>query len=160
MRTMLGGLSLFMPVLVMLSVLLGGTLFAAPAARPKPATGLSDAAIEQNIKARFAKSKINSEKFAVRVQGGVATIEGNTNVIQRKGTATRLAKLGGAKRVDNRIRISEEARRKAAEKLTHNRAPSTAHATASKPAAPSAARPKTSTRAPQPPSIPRAVIKR
>jgi hypothetical protein len=149
-----------MPLLVMLSVLLGGTLFAAPAARPKQA-GLSDAAIEQNIKARFARSKINSEKFSVRVQGGVATIEGNTNVIQRKGTATRLAKLGGAKRVDNRIRISEEARRKAAERLEKNRAPSTARPVTSKPPVRPTAQATTSTTPrPQAPPIPRAAIKR
>jgi hypothetical protein len=154
-------------------LLLGTSLFAAPAARPKQPAGLSDAAIEQNIKARFARSKINSEKFSVRVQGGVATIEGNTDVIQRKGTASRLAKLGGARRVDNRIRISDEARRKAAERLTKNRAPHPVRPTTPKPAAPSAARPKTSTAAAAPvsrpatprpaattpPAIPRAAVK-
>ena len=158
-----------MPVLVVLNLLLGAALFAGPAVRPKPAAGASDAAIEQNIKARFAKSKINSEKFSVRVQGGVATLEGNTSVIQRKGTATRLAKLGGAKRVDNRIRISEEARRKAAEKLTQNKAPSADKAAS--PARPAAstsaatkpapvARPATPTPvATQPAPIPRAQVR-
>ena len=60
-----------------------------------------------------AKSKISVEKFTVRVQGGIATLEGRTEVIQRKGTATRLAKLGGAKAVHNNIVVSEKAKAKA-----------------------------------------------
>lgn len=72
-----------------------------------------DAEVERAIRARFAKSKIGRENFQVKVQGGVATIEGTTDVIQRKGTATRLAKLAGARAVDNRIEVSEAARRKA-----------------------------------------------
>src|ERR1700746_265313 len=62
----------------------------AAAARPKPA--LTDAQLEAAIRARFARSKIDAEHFKVHVQGGVATIEGNTGVIQHKGVATRLAK--------------------------------------------------------------------
>jgi len=148
-----------MPVVIVLSLLLGATLSAAPAARPKQATGLSDAAIEQNIKARFAKSKINAEKFGVRVQGGVAILEGSTNVIQRKGTATRLAKLGGAKRVDNRIRIGEEARRKAAEKLTKSKASSPVRPTTSAPVAAAVRSTPAAPPASQPPAIPRAMVK-
>ena len=49
----------------------------------------SDAEIEKEIRARLAKSKIGVEKFQVHVQGGVATFEGKTNVIQHKGVATR-----------------------------------------------------------------------
>ena len=51
------------------------------ATRPRPATGstakrvtvqpkLSDAQLEAVIRAKFAKSKINADKFTVRVQGG------------------------------------------------------------------------------------------
>lgn len=74
----------------------------------------SDAELEREIRARFAKSKIAREGFQVRVTAGVARIEGQTSVIQRKGTATRLARSAGARAVDNRIEVTEEARRRAA----------------------------------------------
>ena len=103
----------------------------APKAAPKattktPATSaaksqLSDAAIEQNIRARFAKSKIAPEKFTVKVQSGVATIEGKTDVIQHKGSATRMAKTGGAIQVINKVQISENARQRAASNLEKGR---------------------------------------
>src|SRR5215472_12199287 len=80
-----------------------------PAAKPAARSPLSDAQLESAIRARFAKSKINSEKFQVRVQGGVATIEGRTDVIQHKGVATRMAKTAGAAAVNNRIQISDAA---------------------------------------------------
>ncbi len=76
-----------------------------------------DARIEQAIKAKLAKSKIGADGFTVHVQGGVATWEGRTNVIQHKGAATRMAKSAGATAVVNRIQVSDEARRKAREKL-------------------------------------------
>src|ERR1051325_10388192 len=82
---------------------------------------LSDAQVEAAIRAKFAKSKINADKFQVHVQGGVATIEGRTDVIQHKGVATRLAKTGGASAVNNRIQISETAREKAAANLEKGR---------------------------------------
>jgi osmotically-inducible protein OsmY len=94
------------------------------AAKPQPKAAkpqLSDSAIEQNIRARFAKSKVASEKFQVKVQGGVATIEGKTDVIQRKGSATRMAKSGGAIQVVNKVQISENARQKAASNLEKGR---------------------------------------
>jgi hypothetical protein len=81
----------------------------------------SDAQIEATIRAKFARSKINVERFTVHVQGGVATIEGKTNVIQHKGTATRLAKTGGAVAVNNHIEISDAARQKAANNLDQGR---------------------------------------
>ncbi|HEX3743023.1 MAG TPA: BON domain-containing protein [Bryobacteraceae bacterium] len=89
----------------------------APARQPMK----SDAQIEATIRAKFARSKINVEKFTVHVQGGVATIEGKTNVIQHKGTATRLAKTGGALAVNNHVEISEAARAKAAGNLEQGR---------------------------------------
>jgi hypothetical protein len=81
----------------------------------------SDAQIEATIRAKFSRSKINVEKFQVHVQGGVATIEGKTNVIQHKGTATRLAKTGGALAVNNHIEISDAAKQKAAASLDQGR---------------------------------------
>ena len=73
----------------------------------------SDAAIERAIRGKLAKSKINPDHFNVHVQGGVATFEGNTSVIQHKGVATRLAKSAGAIRVANNIQIRQTARDKA-----------------------------------------------
>jgi len=99
-----------------------------PAVSPKPSTtkgstarAKPDAEIEREIRAKFAKSKINQDKFQVHVQGGVAHIEGNTNVIQHKGVATRLAKGAGAVAVANQIQISDAAREKAAKNLETGR---------------------------------------
>lgn len=90
-------------------------------AAPKAAPRLSDPQLEAAIRAKFAKSKINADKFTVRVQGGVATIEGRTDVIQHKGVATRLARSSGAAAVNNHIQISEAARQKAAGNLEKGR---------------------------------------
>jgi osmotically-inducible protein OsmY len=81
----------------------------------------SDRQIEAAIRARFAESKINSNHFTVRVQGGVATIEGHADVIQHKGTATRLARAAGAREVVNKIEISEAARARAEANLAKGR---------------------------------------
>ena len=84
--------------------------------------GLSDAQIERDIKARLARSpKLSLDKFTVKVQGGIATLEGKTNVIQHKGTATRMAKTAGAKAVVNNIQISDAARKAAADRLAEGR---------------------------------------
>src|SRR5215467_962483 len=106
-------------------MLLGLALFAlmglaqtAPAAKPaaKPAASSTkstqhsasdDAAVEKAIRAKLAASKISKDKFEVHVQGGVATITGKTDVLQHKGTATRLARSGGASQVVNRIEVSD-----------------------------------------------------
>ncbi len=89
---------------------------------PAPAaTTLSDAEIEKDIRARLARSKIAADRFEVHVQGGVATLTGETDVIQHKGVATRMANSAGATRVVNNIRISEAARAKALENLTKGR---------------------------------------
>jgi osmotically-inducible protein OsmY len=84
---------------------------------------LPDAQIERNIKARLARSKMSGkEHFTVSVQGGVATLEGKTNVIQHKGVATRIARLGGAVAVENHIQVSEEAKARAVARLARYRA--------------------------------------
>lgn len=87
----------------------------------KPLPALSDADLEKVIRARFARSKIAPDKFEVKVQGGVATITGRTDVIQHKGTATRMARTAGARDVRNRVEISEAARQKAADNLERGR---------------------------------------
>lgn len=110
-------------VLVLAVALAGLGQAASVATKSAPAAPrvLPDAQIERTIRAKFAKSKINSEHFTVTVQNGVATIEGKTNVIQHKGVATRLAKTGGALAVKNNIQISEAAKEKAAAKLAQIR---------------------------------------
>ncbi len=82
---------------------------------------LSDAEIEQKLKAKLAKSKMAANGFTVKVSNGTATIEGKANVIQHKGAMTRMAKSAGATRVINNIQISEEAKAKAREKLASGR---------------------------------------
>ncbi len=100
---------------------LAAVLAGADAPKRPPAAKPNDATIEAAIRAKFAKSKINEDKFQVRVQGGVAVIEGRTDVIQHKGVATRLAKSGGAVAVNNHIQISEAAHQKAAKNLATGR---------------------------------------
>jgi hypothetical protein len=92
---------------------------ATPAVRQQPK--LTDAQLESAIRAKFARSKINTDKFTVRVQGGVAHIEGKTDVLQHKGVATRMAKTAGAVMVDNRIQVSDAAKAKAAGNLEQGR---------------------------------------
>lgn len=107
---------------LVLSVAMAGMSQAASAIKPNAGVAkLPDAQIERNIRAKFARSKINAEHFTVSVQNGIATIEGKTNVIQHKGVATRLARSGGALAVQNKIQISEEARAKAAARLAKGR---------------------------------------
>ena len=89
-----------------------------------PAQGTSaqeDKAIEAEIRARLAKSKIGKDGFKVHVQGGVATWEGQTDVVQHKGAATRMAKSAGAKAVINHIKVSDQAKEKSAENLETGR---------------------------------------
>jgi hypothetical protein len=86
-----------------------------------PNPRLSDAQLEAAIRAKFAKSKINADKFTVHVQGGVATIDGKTDVIQHKGTATRMCKTAGAVAVQNRVLVSDAAKAKAAGNLEAGR---------------------------------------
>ena len=69
----------------------------------------SDAEIEATIKAKLAKSKIGKDGIQVHVKGGIATWTGNTNVMQHKGAATRMAKTAGAIQVVNNIKISDQA---------------------------------------------------
>jgi hypothetical protein len=91
------------------------------AARPKPAAPkLSDQQLEAKIREKFANSK-SAATFKVHVQGGVATIDGKTDVIQHKGAATRMARVAGAAAVNNKVEVSEAARQKAAGNLEEGR---------------------------------------
>jgi osmotically-inducible protein OsmY len=93
-----------------------------PGAKAVTQRVLTDSQIERNIRARLAKSKMAAtEHFTVSVHDGVAVLEGKSNVIQHKGVATRLAKLGGAIAVQNHIQISDEAKAKALARLQKNR---------------------------------------
>jgi hypothetical protein len=99
-----------------------------PPVSPRPGTTKAvgtrakpDAEIEREIRAKFTKSKINQDKFQVHVQGGVATIEGKTEVIQHKGVATRLARGAGATAVNNHVQSSDAAKQKAAANLAKGR---------------------------------------
>ena len=95
-------------------------------ARPAPAraaaTGhATDTELELEIRARLARSKIGADKFQVHVQGGVATFDGKTDVIQHKGAATRMAHSAGVATVHNRIQISDAARARASSNLEKGR---------------------------------------
>ncbi|MGA2038141.1 MAG: BON domain-containing protein [Bryobacteraceae bacterium] len=91
-------------------------------AKPTTQARSSDAELEAAIRARLAKSqKISEDHFQVHVQGGVATIEGKTGVVQHKGSATRMAKAAGALAVNNRIQVSDAAKEKAAANLETGR---------------------------------------
>ena len=77
----------------------------------------SDAQIEATIRTKLAKSKIGKDGFRFHVQHGVVTWEGNTNVIQHKGSATRMARTAGAVQVINNIQVSASGKAKATAQL-------------------------------------------
>jgi len=90
-------------------------LFAAPG---MPATGssnksvsaephapVSDAQLEATIKTKLNKSKIGKDGFHFKVQRGVVTWEGTTNIGQHKGAATRMARSSWAVQVINNIKV-------------------------------------------------------
>ncbi len=109
-------------LLVLAAVLLAGIAGRCQTpAKPPARDAAGDAALEAAIRQRFAKSKAAQDGFTVRVQGGVATIEGKTDVVQRKSAATRMAKSAGAKQVVNKIQVSEAARQKASSNLETGR---------------------------------------
>jgi len=91
------------------------------ATKPVTRASASDAQIEAAIRAKLAKSKIAADKFTVHVQGGVATFEGRTDVLQHKGVATRMAKSAGAVAVKNNIVASDAAKAKARGNLEEGR---------------------------------------
>ena len=66
----------------------------------------TDAQLEATIRAKLAKSKIGKDGFRFHVQHGVVTWEGSTNVMQHKGSATRMARTAGAVQVVNNIHVN------------------------------------------------------
>ncbi len=111
-----------------LAILIGVSACAQPAKpivkKPPAAQGTTsqqDQQIEAAIKAKLQKSKIGKDGVKVHVQGGVATWEGSTDVLQHKGAATRMAKAAGAKAVVNNIKVSDAAKQKAAGNLETGR---------------------------------------
>jgi hypothetical protein len=102
-------------------LLSGVALTASPAgktaARPVHAGAVSDAQIESTLRAKLAKSKIGKDGLRFKVARGVVTWEGATNVVQHKGSATRMAHAAGATQVINNIQISAAAKDKAAANL-------------------------------------------
>jgi hypothetical protein len=94
---------------------------AAPAKAAPAKSAKSDTAIDQKLRERLSRSKINANHFTFKVQNGTVIWEGKTDVIQHKGAATRMAKSVGARNVVNNIQISEAARQKAAARLEKGR---------------------------------------
>ncbi len=93
----------------------------APGPAKEGVTAQQDKQIEAAIRAKLAKSKIGKDGFSVRVQGGVAYWDGNTGVVQHKGSATRMAKSAGAHAVVNNIKVTDAAKQKAADNLDQGR---------------------------------------
>jgi len=93
----------------------------APAKTVQSVSAQEDKEIEATIRAKLAKSKIGKDGFTVRVQGGVAYWEGATDIVQHKGSATRMAKTAGARRVVNNIKISDSAKQGATDNLDQGR---------------------------------------
>lgn len=105
---------------LLLLTLLAATLCPVNAATAKSAVrpgSVSDAQIDSTIRAKLAKSKIGKDGFTFHVSHGAVTWEGKTNVIQHKGSATRMAHAAGATQVINHIQISADAKAKAAAHL-------------------------------------------
>lgn len=79
----------------------------------------SDAQIDATIRTKLAKSKIGKDGFRFKVAHGVVTWEGTTDVVQHKGSATRMARAAGAVQVINNIQVSAAAKAKAGTNLKH-----------------------------------------
>ena len=85
----------------------------------RPAT--SDAEIERTIRAKFAASTRSAKQIHGPRPGRRCDPGRHANVVQHKGTATRLAKNGGAIKVVNKIELSQAARDKASQNLAQGR---------------------------------------
>lgn len=99
------------------ALLSGQSPAARPAAPPVKTPASTDVELEAAIQRRFEQSKIGANGFTVRVRNGVAILEGRTEIPQHKGTASRLARLAGARKVDNRIQVSRQARQQASSRV-------------------------------------------
>ena len=85
-------------------------------------TAAQDKQMEDAIRRQASKSKIGEGRSSkVHVQGGVAYWEGTTDVVQHKGSATRMAKTAGAIKVVNNIKVGDAAKQAAAGNLDQGR---------------------------------------
>ncbi len=111
----------FLAILIATLCLMPAILPASPATTRQPsvhnAQTPSDAQIEATIRTKLAKSKIGKDGFRFKVAHGVVTWEGSTNVVQHKGSATRMARAAGAVQVINNIQVSAAAKAKAGANL-------------------------------------------
>jgi hypothetical protein len=115
-------LCLFVATIVVASQLVwGATTPPKSAAKTTQTPQISDSDLEKAINSKFAASKISTDKFKAHVEGGVATLEGYTEIVQHKGIATRLAKTAGALAVVNNIEISQAAKDNAQANLDSGR---------------------------------------
>jgi len=108
-------------ITALLALFLVPSMPAASSARTTAAvqrgTTPTDAQIDATIRTKLAKSKIGRDGFRFRVQRGVVTWEGVTDVMQHKGSATRMARAAGAVQVINNIQVSASAKTKSAGNL-------------------------------------------
>lgn len=82
----------------------------AKAPKPKPAvdcSGVSDAKITEDVKARLAKApSLKDLTINVAVSAGAVTLTGSAKSGSQKGTATRMAKsVACVKKVDNQMTV-------------------------------------------------------
>ena len=107
-------LALFLfPLLSLTAILAPMAAGASPtktAAAAQPRAVVSDEQLEATIKTKLGKSKIGKDGFHFKVQRGIVTWEGTTNIGQHKGAATRMARTSGAVEVINNIKVSNTAK--------------------------------------------------
>jgi CubicO group peptidase (beta-lactamase class C family) len=111
---------LFAALALALCLYIAPTALASSNARPaavRTTATPSDAQIDATIRAKLAKSKIGKDGFRFKVARGIVTWEGTTNVVQHKGSATRMARAAGAVQVVNNIQVSAAAKAKAGANL-------------------------------------------
>jgi len=98
---------LLLPVLSLTAVVTPISAATSPAkAAAAPSRGsVSDEQLEATIKTKLTKSKIGKDGFHFKVQRGIVTWEGTTNIGQHKGAATRMARSSGAAQVINNIKV-------------------------------------------------------
>ena len=114
----------FLTFLFTVACLAGTSLMPLRAATPSRTTVAtqravtpSDAQIDSTIRTKLAKSKIGKDGFRFHVSHGVVTWDGTTNVVQHKGSATRMAKAAGAVQVVNNIQVSASGKAQATASL-------------------------------------------
>ncbi len=106
---------LLLPIFTLLLAIPGGA--ASRNASPTRMGAQTDSQIDATIRMKLAKSKIGKDGFHFHVQHGVVTWEGSTNVMQHKGSATRMARTAGATQVINNIQVSASAKEKSTANL-------------------------------------------